>query len=257
MLYCEVGKLRPVVPHVVQFEFEGSGRVWDRRAGNVPGRPQGDRTQHPTVMIETLHAKHLEILGRMRRGGSRAGFVEGVNHADAFDRFLLEAIHRVWRGADIFAAYLAYTDHEIGRVIQAVEDAGKLDNTLIIYISGDNGCSAEGTVLGTPNENAAYNGIDIPVADQSKFYDAWGSSMTYPHFAVGWSWAFDTPFRWMKQIPSFFGGTRNGMAISWPARIRDKGGIRDQFHHVVDIVPTLLEATGIPAPNTVDGFEQK
>ena len=161
------------------------------------------------------------------------------------------------RQADIFAAYLAYTDHEIGRVIQAVEDAGKLDNTLIIYISGDNGCSAEGTVLGTPNENAAYNGVDIPIADQLNFYDAWGSSMTYPHFAVGWSWAFDTPFKWMKQIPSFFGGTRNGMAISWPARIKDKGGIRDQFHHVVDIVPTLLEATGIPAPNTVDGFEQK
>jgi arylsulfatase len=161
------------------------------------------------------------------------------------------------RQANVYAAYLAYTDHEIGRVIQAVEDSGKLDNTLIIYISGDNGCSAEGSLTGTPNANATYNGIDIPVAEQMKFYDAWGNNKTYPHFAVPWSWALDTPFKWMKQIPSFFGGSRNGVAISWPARIKDKGGIRDQFHHVVDIVPTLLEATGIPAPNTVDGFDQK
>ncbi len=160
------------------------------------------------------------------------------------------------RQANVYAAYLAYTDHEIGRV-QAVEDTGKLDNTLIIYISGDNGCSAEGSLIGTPNANATYNGADIPVADQMKFYDAWGNNKTYPHFAVPWSWALDTPFKWMKQIPSFFGGTRNGMCVSWPARIKDKGGIREQFHHVVDIVPTLLEATGIPAPFTVDGIDQK
>jgi arylsulfatase len=161
------------------------------------------------------------------------------------------------RQANVYAAYLAYTDHEIGRVIQAVEEMGKLDNTLIIYISGDNGSSAEGTVLGTPNMNAAYNGIVVPVAEQLKVYDAWGSSKTYPHMAVAWSWAFDTPFKWTKQIPSFFGGTRNGVAISWPAKIKDKGAIRTQFHHVVDIVPTLLEVTGIPAPLMVDGFAQK
>ena len=161
------------------------------------------------------------------------------------------------RQANVYAAYLAYTDHEIGRVIQAVKDMGKLDNTLIIYISGDNGASAEGTLLGTPNENAAYNGVNIPVAEQLKFYDAWGSAATYPHMAVPWAWAFDTPFKWMKQIPSFFGGTRNGMVISWPAKIKDKGGIRTQFHHVIDIVPTLLEVTGIPAPIMVDGVAQK
>ena len=162
------------------------------------------------------------------------------------------------RQADVYAAYLAYTDHEIGRVIQAVEDMGKLDNTLIIYISGDNGASAEGGLSGTPSEVMAFNGVNVPVADQLKyFYDAWGSNQTYPHFAVPWSWAFDTPYKWMKQIPSFFGGTRNGMAISWPARIKDKGGIRWQFHSVIDVVPTLLEATGIPAPNMVDGVAQK
>jgi arylsulfatase A-like enzyme len=161
------------------------------------------------------------------------------------------------RQADVYAAYLAYTDHEIGRVVQAVEDMGKLDNTLIIYISGDNGASAEGTPNGTPSEVMAFNGVDLPVAAQMKFYDAWGTQYAYNHMAVPWAWAFDTPYKWTKQIPSFFGGTRNGMAISWPARIKDKGGIRWQFGHVNDIMPTLLEATGIPAPDTVDGIGQK
>jgi arylsulfatase len=161
------------------------------------------------------------------------------------------------RQADVYAAYLAYTDHEIGRVIQAIDDLGKLDNTLIIYISGDNGASAEGSLVGTPNENCSLiNGITLPVDAQMKFYDAWGSQFTYPHYAVGWAWAFDTPFKWTKQIPSFFGGTRNGMAISWPGHITDPGGIRNQFSHVIDIVPTLLEATGIPAPEQVDGINQ-
>jgi len=161
------------------------------------------------------------------------------------------------RQAEVYAAYLAYTDHEIGRVIQAVEDMGKLDNTLIIYISGDNGASAEGSPNGTPNELLQFNGIELPVAEQMQWYDAWGNDQTYPHFAVAWSWAFDTPYKWTKQIPSFFGGTRQGMAISWPARIADKGGIRWQFHHVIDIVPTILEVTGIPAPVMVDGIAQK
>jgi arylsulfatase A-like enzyme len=161
------------------------------------------------------------------------------------------------RQADVYAAYLMYTDHEIGRVIQAVEDLGKRDNTLIIFISGDNGASAEGTMNGTFAELVPFNGIDPSVAENLKFYDAWGSNETYPHYSVAWAWAFDTPFKWTKQIPSFFGGTRNGMAISWPAKISDKGGIRTQFHHVIDVVPTILEATGIPAPVMVDGIAQK
>jgi arylsulfatase A-like enzyme len=161
------------------------------------------------------------------------------------------------RQANVYAAFLAYTDHEIGRVIQAVQDMGKLDNTLIIYISGDNGASAEGSPNGTPSEVLQFNGVELPVAEQMKFYDAWGSEQTYNHMAVPWAWAFDTPYKWTKQVPSFFGGTRQGMAISWPARITDKGGVRFQFHHVIDIVPTLLEATGIPAPVSVDGIGQK
>lgn len=161
------------------------------------------------------------------------------------------------RQVDVYAAYLMYTDHEIGRVIQAIEDMGKLDNTLIIYISGDNGSSAEGTLIGTPNEVAMFNGVEVPVEDQLKyFYDVWGSDKTYNHMAVGWSWAFDTPFSWTKQVASHFGGTKQGMAISWPKVIKDKGGIRTQFHHVIDIAPTILEASGIKVPDTVDGVKQ-
>jgi arylsulfatase A-like enzyme len=161
------------------------------------------------------------------------------------------------RQAEVFAAYVAYTDHEIGRVIQAVEDMGKLDNTLIIYISGDNGTSAEGTTLGTPFDMAAIQGIVIPVKDQLPYYDEWGSAKTSPHMTVAWSWAFDTPFKWTKQVASFFGGTRQGMAISWPGHIKDVGGIRTQFHHLIDIAPTLLEVTGVPAPAMVNGIAQR
>jgi arylsulfatase len=161
------------------------------------------------------------------------------------------------RQVDVYAAYLAYTDHEIGRVIQAVENMGKLDNTLIIYISGDNGSSAEGTLIGTPNEVAMFNGVSVPVEDQLKyFYDVWGSDRTYNHMAVPWTWAFDTPFSWTKQIASHFGGTRQGMCVSWPGHIKDLGGLRHQFHHVIDVVPTLLEVCGIPAPEYVDGIKQ-
>jgi arylsulfatase A-like enzyme len=161
------------------------------------------------------------------------------------------------RQADVFAAYAAYTDHEIGRLIQEIEDEGKLDNTLIIYISGDNGNSAEGSILGTPVDMAAIQGVSIPVAEQLKFYDVWGSALTTPHMAVGWTWAFDTPFKWTKQVASHFGGTRQGMAISWPGHINDPGGIRWQFHHIIDIVPTILEAAGIQAPVMVNGVGQK
>jgi len=162
------------------------------------------------------------------------------------------------RQAEVYAGYTAYTDYEIGRVVQQVEDMGRLDNTLIIYIDGDNGTSPEGTLSGTPNQYTSYNGIlDFPIEEQLKFYDAWGSAGSYPHMAVAWSWAFDTPFKYTKQVASHFGGTRQGMAISWPNRIKDTGGVRSQFHHVIDIVPTILEAAGIKAPQTVNGIKQK
>jgi arylsulfatase len=141
-------------------------------------------------------------------------------------------------------------------VIQTVEDLGKLDNTLIIYISGDNGTSAEGSTIGTVFDMAAIQAINIPVEVQLKYYNVLGSDQTTPHMSVAWSWAFDTPFKWTKQVASFFGGTRQGMCISWPGHIKDVGGIRSQFHHIIDIVPTILEVSGIPAPEYVDGIKQ-
>jgi hypothetical protein len=161
------------------------------------------------------------------------------------------------RQVEIFAAFAAYNDHEIGRVIQTIEDMGKLDNTLIIYINGDNGTSAEGGPMGTPNEVAWFNGVsEMPVDVQMKWYDVWGTEQTYNHMSAGWSWAFDTPFTWFKQNASKLGGIRQNMAISWPARIKDKGGLREQFTHVIDIVPTILDACGIRAPEYVDGIKQ-
>ena len=159
--------------------------------------------------------------------------------------------------AEVYAAYLAYADYEIGRVVQTVQDMGKLDNTIVIFISGDNGASAEGSAMGTWNEVLPFNGVNPTAAQNMPWYDAWGNSQTYPHYSYAWAWTFDTPFKWTKQIASYFGGTKNGMAISWPARIKDKGGVRWQFHHVIDIVPTLLEIAGIPQPVQVDGVAQK
>ncbi len=161
------------------------------------------------------------------------------------------------RQVEVFAAYVAYTDHEIGRVIQAVEDMGKLDDTLIIYINGDNGTSAEGGLFGSPNEVAFFNGVAVPVEVQlARYYEDWGTEKTYNHMGAHWAWAFDTPFSWFKQISSHFGGVRQGMCVSWPGHIKDTGGIRNQFHHIIDVVPTILEVTGIRAPESVDGIPQ-
>jgi hypothetical protein len=158
---------------------------------------------------------------------------------------------------EVFAAYAAYSDYEIGRVIQAFDDLGQLDNTLIIYINGDNGTSAEGGPLGTPNEVAFFNGVNMMPADvQMKWYDVWGTEETYNHMSAGWSWAFDTPFDWFKQNASRLGGINQNMVVSWPARIKDKGALRDQLVHVIDVVPTILEAAGLQAPEVVDGITQ-
>jgi arylsulfatase A-like enzyme len=162
------------------------------------------------------------------------------------------------RQVEIFAAYVAYSDYEIGRVVKHFEDLGKFDNTLVIYINGDNGTSAEGGPMGTPNEVAFFNGVQgLPAEVQLKWYDVWGTEYTYNHMSAGWSWAFDTPFDWFKQNASRLGGTNQNMVVSWPARIKDKGGLRDQFIHVIDVVPTILEAAGIRAPEYVDGIKQK
>lgn len=161
------------------------------------------------------------------------------------------------RQVNVFAAYVAYNDHEMGRVIQAFEDLGRLDNTIVIYQNGDNGTSAEGGPNGTFNEVAFFNGVTPSVEEQMKFYDVWGTEETYNHMSAGWSWALDTPFDWFKQNASRLGGTNQNMVISWPKGIKDNGTLREQFIHVIDYVPTLLEVTGIPAPEYVDGIAQK
>jgi len=163
------------------------------------------------------------------------------------------------RQAEVFAAFLDMTDHETGRVIKAIEDLGELDNTLIFYIAGDNGTSAEGGMNGLFNEltyfNAEPKGSDVEFMLQH--YDTWGDPSTYPHMAAGWAVAFDSPFTWTKQVASNYGGTRNGMVIHWPDRIKAKNGLRTQWHHVIDVVPTILEAAGLPQPRVVNGVPQR
>ena len=161
------------------------------------------------------------------------------------------------RMMEVYAAALAHCDYHISRVIDAVEQMGELDNTLIIYLQGDNGASSEGTLQGLLNEMAFWNGIPEDFNEVLRRMDDLGGPLTYNHYPVGWAHALDTPFQWVKQIASHFGGTRNGMVISWPERIKDKGGIRSQFHHVIDIVPTLMEAAGLKFPKMLNGVKQK
>ena len=142
------------------------------------------------------------------------------------------------------------------RVLDQLEKSGIKDNTLVIHISGDNGAGGEGTVQGSFNEGTFFNAISEPMALIAKHIGQWGSPYTYPHYPVGWAWAMDTPFQWMKQVASHYGGTRNGLVISWPARIRDVGTMRTQWRHVIDIVPTILEAAGIPQPEIVNGVRR-
>jgi arylsulfatase len=227
---------------------------------------------HPTQeWIDKIHDMHLfdggynELRQTIYENQKRLGVIPAGTQLEPWpddvlkpwDKLTDEEKKLFIKQVEIFAAYAAYDDYEIGRVIQAIEDMGKLDDTLVIYINGDNGTSAEGGPLGTPNEVAFFNGINMmPVDVQLKWYDVWGTEQTYNHMSAGWSWAFDTPFTWFKQNASKLGGIRQNMAISWPARIDDKGGLREQFSHVNDIVPTILEAAGIPAPEYVNGIKQ-
>jgi arylsulfatase len=236
----------------------------------VPGATHAPH--HPTKeWVDKIHNMHLfddgyeKLRDRIFENQKKLGVIPADTKMEPWP----EKVLKPWaqlpaeekklfiKQVEIFAAYEAYNDYEIGRVIQAVEDMGKLDDTLIIYINGDNGTSAEGGPLGTPNEVAFFNGVNMmPVAEQMKWYDVWGTEQTYNHMSAGWSWAFDTPFTWFKQNASKLGGIRQCMAISWPGHIKDQGALREQFMHVIDVVPTILEVSGIPAPETVDGIKQ-
>jgi len=161
------------------------------------------------------------------------------------------------RQMETFAGFGEHTDEQIGRLVDTLNDMGVIDNTLFIYIVGDNGASAEGGPLGAYNEIMALNGISQDAAINMPHLDDWGGPSTFPHYAIGWAWAGDTPFRWTKQIASHYGGTTNGMVIHWPARIKDKGQIRSQFTHVNDVAPTVLDAADLPFPKSVSGTVQR
>ncbi len=161
------------------------------------------------------------------------------------------------RQMEAFAGFAEHTDYEVGRLVAQLEAIGELDNTLFFYIVGDNGSSAEGGPEGTYNEIMALNGFVGTVDQMMEHIDNWGDATTFPHFAIGWAWAGNTPFQWTKQVASHFGGTRNGMVMHWPEGIDANGEIRSQFHHVIDVAPTALEAAGIPQPRTVNGVAQR
>ena len=237
----------------------------------VPGASHAPH--HPMqAWVDKIHAMHLfddgyqKLRERIFANQQRLGVIpKGLkltpwpaDKLTPWDKLTPEAKKLFIKQVEVFAAFVAYDDHEIGRVVQAFKDLGKLDNTLIIYQNGDNGTSAEGGPLGTPNEVAFFNGMSVPIDVQmKKYYDVWGTEHTYNHMSAGWSWAFDTPFDWFKQNASRFGGINQNMVVSWPDRIKDKGALRQQFMHDIDVVPTILQVTGIAAPDYVDGIKQK
>jgi arylsulfatase A-like enzyme len=257
------------IRYIKQLKEIAPGKPWF--VYYVPGATHAPH--HPTPeWIKKISAMHLfddgwnkvretifanqKRLGIMPENAKLTPWPEGEKGLPKWDSLGVLEKKLFIRQADVYGAYLAYADHEIGRVIQEVENLGERDNTLIIYISGDNGASAEGMLNGTPNEYTTLNGVPVPVKAQYLWYPFWGTDKTFPHYAAEWAWAMDTPFKWVKQVPSHFGGTAQGVAMSWPGHITDVGGIRRQFSHVIDIVPTILEATGIPAPETINGIKQ-
>ena len=162
------------------------------------------------------------------------------------------------RQMEVYAGFLEHTDTQVGRIVDTLEDLEILDDTIIYYIIGDNGASAEGTMNGAFNEMANFNGmaaIETPEFMVSKL-DEFGSPSSYNHYSVGWAWAMNAPFQWTKQVASHWGGTRNGTIVHWPAGITEKGGLRSQFTHVIDVAPTVLEAAGLPQPTIVNGVLQ-
>lgn len=226
---------------------------------------------HPTKeWVDTISAMHLfddgwekvreRIFANQKRLGvipANAKLPDWPDFLPKWDSLAADQKKLYLRQIDIWAAYMAYSDHEIGRIIKTIDDLGQFDNTLIIFVAGDNGMSAEGSLNGTPNEVAYFNGVAFTVEQMLPLIPVWGTDQTYNHFAVPWAFAMDTPYRWVKQVASHLGGTRTGMVMTWPKRIADKGGIRNQFHHVVDVAPTILEAIGIPQPTMVNGIAQR
>lgn len=202
---------------------------------------------------ELTHARQLEM-GIIPDGTQLTPRPEEL---PAWDEVPAEAKKVYLRLMENYAEFMAHTDHEIGRLIDSLEASGELENTLVLYVVGDNGASAEGGLEGTFSELASLLGIQLGLKSTLDRIDEIGGPTSEPHVPVAWAWAMDAPFAWTKQIASHFGGTRNPLVVHWPAGIKSKGELRDQFHHVIDVVPTILEACKIPAPEEVNGIPQK
>jgi arylsulfatase len=202
---------------------------------------------------EITHAAQLEM-GIIPKGTKLTARPQEI---PAWDTQAPEAKRVYTRLMENYAAYMAYTDHEVGRLLDSLRESGELENTLVLYVVGDNGASAEGGLEGTFSEIASLMGVQLGLESTIKRIDEIGGPTSEPHVPVGWAWAMNAPFQWTKQVASHFGGTRNPMIVHWPKGIRSKGEIRTQFHHVIDVVPTILEACKIPAPKEVNGIAQK
>jgi len=211
---------------------------------------QFDRGWDKTRQETTARQKEMGVIPTETQLPPRPGDIKAWETLPANHRKLFS------RQAEVFAGFVEQTDHEVGRLVEAIEEIGEMENTLFIYIAGDNGTSAEGGFVGMYNEMTYFNGVTEKVEDLIPLIDKWGSSETFPHMAAGWAVAFDAPFSWTKQVASDFGGTRNGMVIHWPSGIKEKGGQRSQFGHVIDIAPTILEAATLPEPTSVNGTPQ-
>jgi arylsulfatase A-like enzyme len=210
---------------------------------------------------EGWDALREEIFARQKELGvipPDAELTERHEEIPAWDDMPEEMKPVLARQMEVYAGFLEHTDHHVGRIVDALEDLGVLEDTLVYYIVGDNGASAEGTLNGTFNEMFMFNGataLETPEFVASRI-DEFGTPSSYGHFAVGWAHAMDTPYQWTKQVASHWGGTRNGTVVHWPSGFDARGEIRSQFHHVIDVAPTVLEAAGLPHPTTVDGVVQ-
>jgi arylsulfatase A-like enzyme len=202
---------------------------------------------------ELTHAKQIEM-GVIPKGTK---LTPRPKEVASWDSQSAEAKKVYARLMENYAAYMAYTDHEIGRLLDSLRQSGELDNTLVMYVVGDNGASAEGGLEGTFSEIASLIGLQLGLESSIKRMDEIGGPTSEPHVPVGWAWAMNAPFQWTKQVASHFGGTRNPMVVHWPKGIKSKGELREQFHHVIDVVPTILEACKIPEPKLVNGIAQK
>jgi arylsulfatase A-like enzyme len=202
---------------------------------------------------ELTHAKQL-AMGTIPKGTKLTPRPKDI---PAWDDQKPDAKKVYTRLMENYAAFMEFTDAEVGRLIESLRESGELDNTLIMYCVGDNGASAEGGLEGTFSELASLLGIQLGLESTLKKIDQIGEPASEPHVPVGWAWAMNTPFQWTKQVASHFGGTRNPMVVHWPKGIKAKGELRTQFHHVIDVVPTILEACKIPEPKVVNGIVQK